>query len=1355
MKKIQAWLSWMAKHLWSVAALAMLFVLVLCPMQAKASSGELTPELLRERLEALKIQYQDGKYWNHVGSDELNLEGTTDTPCPFHNGHGSTCNYFTYEGTQYHACSGFASILSMKLYGQHYTERNTSSNLDELQPGDVILYGMLRMQPGHVVTVLGVHGSTIRVVDCNGDYHCIIKWGREYGMSYINERLNLGLYGGRGNVIFKAPIPIAYKDGYCGENATYELGDDGTLTISGTGWVDNHFFENNEAIRKIVIEDGITGVGLLAFGNCPNLEEVVFADSVESIYDKCFYGCGALAESNVPAKLSYLGNEAFRDTMITEFLLPDGIRTVGSNIFRGCPGFCGNACHYTLEDGNLRIWGSGSVYDLFFSSNTDIRKVIFEEGITGIGRRTFASCTALEEVEFAGSMETIGEEAFCSSSALAKTNETPNLKKIGPKAFMNTSLTEFAIPEGVESVGAEAFRNCPGYCGNYARYTLEDGILRITGTGDVYDDFVTKSPYVNASSIREIYVGEGIMLIGATAFSNCNNLIYASLPSTVTSVYFNAFYECQKLANVDCYASPFQFSYPKVAYTNINTSFITYPEKTTLFHVPEGSVEYWQILFEDQMSVTFVGDLPDGGLLSEIVETGYCGNAESQVFYTLWTDGTLIIEGMGELGREACSTEVNPNFRIIKNITIKEGISSIPTDTFKGCDLLKTITIPQTISAIGTPFDGCTSLTDVYCHADVRYAWAMLDSGQDYSFPENITIHVREEDLEAWESLKGIAPEGAFAGDLTAEAEPLDLTQGRCGVDAYYEVDENGCLRIYGEGKIYDNFFSKTWEYENYTKKVSFHQLNLKKIVIEEGITEIGKSEFAWLGVTEAMLPDSLETIGADAFSNCKSLKSVTIPDGVESIGLEAFEKCESLSTITLPHGLKELGTDVFYGCTKITELQCLANPRELTWGTADIDFIVSWSGKQTICHVPSNYLKGYKEKFDSKVNAIFKGDLAPNMEGITLEAVEALEETCTADGNIAFYLGSDEQIYVTQEGALLTDQNGDGVVDLLDVILPAGHIHTEDSLIWRWEKAGEDFAVTACLKCMRCGTFEESVSATVTKTDGEGGVTYVATATVGDTEVSMTREIKNEYYVTLDGTSSTHAYGDRVQAFAAAPSEGMAFAGWYEGETLVCTSTDIDFLVYRNIALHTVYVDAAQYVEPAEPILNFDLSERVFDENGNQKLDMTVTWYLSNGMSVKDVGLVRTTDEEAELSIDNEEVKKRSAGVDNTSGTFIHHLTLGEISGALTAYAKAYLVYDDAQGEEHVLYTERQSSAPAVRADEAATPLTEGTRSDAPTEAAESADDNAPAAETESSDDNAPAAEAEDADDNAPAEET
>ncbi len=1321
----------MRKYLWSMTILVMLFVVMLSPMQAKASSEELTQEVLWERLEALKVQFPNGRYWNHEKGAENNPEGTTNHPCNLHphgDGVGETCNYVMVDGRQTTQCWGFANLLAQKLYGsyfQSWAEDYSDNNLDNLKPGDVLQYGYVRSIVGHTVMVLSVCGDHIYVVDCNSYSNCVIRWYGIISKKSVNQKMNEGIYENTSNAVFHAPVALPYGDGRCGIEAEFVLDSDGTLTISGKGELPDRFFEGNEEIKKVIIGDGITGLGRRTFASCPNLESIIFADSVETINDRCFYECDSLAESSVPTGLKYLGSEAFRNTMITEFPLPDGIQTVGSNVFRGCPGFCGNACHYALEDGILRIWGSGSVYDWFFSSNADVRKVILEEGITGIGKRSFGTCAALEEVVFPSTMENVAEEAFYGSASLAKANKTPNLKTIGSKAFMNTALANYELPEGMLSVGADVFRNCPGCCGDYARYSLENGILRISGRGAVYDDFIFQTPHVAASSLRAIYVGDGITAIEEFAFCKCYNLTYLMLPSTITSISENAFYDCQALTDVDCYASPFQFTYLEDNQTIFNVSFITNPEKATLFHVPEDSLEFWQILFDDRINATFVGDLENSGQVPEVLEKG---NYE-QVFYTLWTDGTLIIEGLGGLDYEAFSAEKNPNYRIIKNVTIKEGINFVPVDVFKGCDHLRTVTIPKTVFQLGGAFDGCTSLTDVYCYVDVRYVMTMLNSYQEYAFPKNATCHVREEDLEAWKALGNIAPEDAFLGDLSEDAEPLDITRGRCGLDAYYEIDGKGCLRIYGEGKICDGFFSKTWDYEMYEKRVSFRQLNLKKVVIEEGITDTGSSTFSSLGITEAVLPDGLKTIGSNAFDGCGSLKQITIPNSVERIKSSAFYNCGSLSTVTLPHGLKTLEDDVFHG-TSMKEFQCLADPKELTWGRASIDFIVSWRGKQTVCHVPSNYLKGYQEKFDSTVNAIFKGDLAPNMTGITLEAFEAIEETCTTDGRMAYYLGSDEQIYLTEEGVLLNDQNGDGIVDLLDVILPAGHLHAEDSLVWKWEKSGEDFAVTACLKCMRCGVLEDSVPATVVKTEGAAGVTYVATATLDGTQVSMTREIKNEYHVTIDGAPSTHAFGDRVTAWAAEPSDGMAFVGWYEGDTLVCNSLEIDFLVSRNVALHTVYVDAAQYVEPSEPILNFDLSERVFDEAGNQKLDMTVTWALLEGMSVKDVGLVRTTDAEAELTIDNEEVKKRSAGVDNTSGTFIHHLTLGEISGALTAYAKAYLVYDDAQGEEHVLYTELATSAPAI--------MTESAGDDANAILTESAGDGANANGTEETNDNA-----------------
>ncbi|MCR5459754.1 MAG: leucine-rich repeat domain-containing protein [Acetatifactor sp.] len=1133
--------TWLKKYCRSLAVLAALLVLVLCPVRAKASSGELTPEILRERLEALMVKYPDGRYWNHLSGEENNPEGTTDVPCLQHmNQIRDTCNVVEVNGRKTLQCWGFANKLSYELYGDYFENWTQYASSMPISPGDVLQFGYTPLDIGHTVMVLGISGDDVYVVDCNSDSHCKIRWWGVLSKAMVKEGMG-GTYSQ--NAIYHAPMELPYPEGYCGLNATYDLDADGTLTIHGKGKVFDCCFENRGDVKRVIFEDGITGVGSNTFEGCSALEEVVFPDSMEVISEKSFANCTSLAKANVPAKLKEIGAEAFSNTILTSFVLPQGMQSVGNNVFFGTPGFCGNYAHYTLEDGLLQIMGTGEVYRIAFRYRSDV---------------------------------------------------------------------------------------------------------------------------------KQVYVGEGITSIGYGCFDGCTRLEYLELPESLTLVSENAFFDCDALTDVFCHAAPWDLTI-EVG----ETQFIWEPVKTTRFHVHQDFLETYQLLFAEKVNATIVGDLNYSGRETEVVEQGVGGDGS---FYTLYSDGRLIIEGFGK-AILFFSGEANPNYTLIKNVTF-DGMITDVWCSFDECTQLESVTLSKYVEYVrGGAFYRCPKLSDIYCYADVNYMeWP--DWGD---VTEGVICHVYSEDLEAWKNQQKVEVNLEYAGDLQAQEETRYPRSGRCGVDAYYEMEGN-CLTITGTGDIQDNFFYNTYTYDHGAKNLEFRNSDLNKIVIGDGITEIGSREFYNFNVTE-----------------------IVLPEGLLSIGIEVFSSCSQLQTLTLPYSLKEIKKSAFSNCTNISEFSCLANPEDLTWETRSSDFKPN---KATICHVPSNYLKGYQKKFGN-ANVTFVGDLAPELRGLTFIAVEAREPSCEEDGSITYYLGSDDQIYVSKDGVLLSDQNGDGVVDLLDAVLPKGHAYTENSATWKWEKTDVDFAVTVSRKCMRCGAFEESVPVTVQKTESESGMTYVATASIHGTEVSMTREVKNDYYVTIDGTSSTHAFGDRVTVYAAAPSEGMVFAGWYEGETLVCTSAEIDFLVSRNIALHTVYVDASQYVEPIGPILNFDLSERVFDENGNQKLDMTVTWYVLDGMTVKDVGLVRTTDEEAELSIENEEVKRRSAGVDNASGTFIHHLTLGAVSGALTAYAKAYLVFDDARGEEHVLYTERQSSAPAVRAAETAQPAenAEGTQ--------------------------------------------
>lgn len=119
---------------------------------------------------------------------------------------------------------------------------------------------------------------------------------------------------------------------------------------------------------------------------------------------------------------------------------------------------------------------------------------------------------------------------------------------------------------------------------------------------------------------------------------------------------------------------------------------------------------------------------------------------------------------------------------------------------------------------------------------------------------------------------------------------------------------ENEILIISGNGEMDDFDFDE--------HKAAWQDAIFSRVVIENGVTNIGKSAFSCReGLISAELPESVTDIGNCAFSGCKRLKSVNIPDGVTSIGSYAFRRCGSLKSVNIPEGVTSIGDEAFFGC--------------------------------------------------------------------------------------------------------------------------------------------------------------------------------------------------------------------------------------------------------------------------------------------------------------------------------------------------------------------------------------------------------------------------------------------------------
>lgn len=140
--------------------------------------------------------------------------------------------------------------------------------------------------------------------------------------------------------------------GYCGkitdqypqgENLTWKLTSDGTLTISGTGemanntlgGVDNYL----DFIRVVVVENGATSIGEFAFLECISLTSITIPDSVTSIGTYAFYGCNSLTSVTIPDSVTSIDDWTFGGCIsLTSVTIPDSVTSIGYSAFSNCSG---------------------------------------------------------------------------------------------------------------------------------------------------------------------------------------------------------------------------------------------------------------------------------------------------------------------------------------------------------------------------------------------------------------------------------------------------------------------------------------------------------------------------------------------------------------------------------------------------------------------------------------------------------------------------------------------------------------------------------------------------------------------------------------------------------------------------------------------------------------------------------------------------------------------------------------------------------------------------------------------------------------------------------------------------------
>ena len=136
------------------------------------------------------------------------------------------------------------------------------------------------------------------------------------------------------------------------------------------------------------------------------------------------------------------------------------------------------------------------------------------------------------------------------------------------------------------------------------------------------------------------------------------------------------------------------------------------------------------------------------------------------------------------------------------------------------------------------------------------------------------------------------------------DVELTVVDSGVCGESVYWNLYDNGLLRISGQGNMYD--------YNN--DSPFYFNRDILNVVIDYGITNIGDMIFyCCTNIATVSIPSSVKAIGNFAFSECHSLESVLIPQGVEIIGDYAFDPCSNLKRIIIPKSVTLICISAIY----------------------------------------------------------------------------------------------------------------------------------------------------------------------------------------------------------------------------------------------------------------------------------------------------------------------------------------------------------------------------------------------------------------------------------------------------------
>lgn len=730
--------------------------------------------------------------------------------------------------------------------------------------------------------------------------------------------------------------------------------------------IGNYAFSSSK-LKELVIPNSVEEIGQYAFENCKSLISVKLSSQLKKITYGIFNDCSSLVSINIPESVELIDNKAFSGCES----LAD-IEIAKWNEFFDIERFKDTA--WFKNQGNLII--AGDVLLLYrgeeseitipqnvveikkevFKNHTELEKVVLDGCTLKIDDRAFQNCSGLKTIEGNAKITSIEENAFSECSNLKSIVGTEKLVHIGEEAFYQCEqLTDMSNSEVLTDIGDNAFYGCTAFKG----FVFTENLRTL---GD--------EAFAGCKSLENIVFPESLEEIGDRVFENA-----AVQKLTFLCEYKKGMFEGG--TTKELIVTKGDFGEIKEGYSMIGSDFVEMKELEKVTIGPEVTL-IGQEVFDGCENLSEVNI--EEGKVERIGEAAFrgCKALKEIVLPAKITSigaGIFASSGIAKVTMDGVTEIPSAALAGCKNLTSFsfDNIKSIGRGSFRDCENLKEVIIPETVEEIqyeyeDSPFENCGAervviknerMSTECFDGEVKLKEIVAEAGVvEGSFPNLETLVIGEKvsvigRIEA-ENLKSLQLGGnkdtnmEWAGFSDIKSLEKVVISGSVEItEAMFENCENlTSVTITGEVPRIG-----AW---------AFARTGLTELEIPESVTELGDSfifgtkpeklvlgadvtydsmtfngvdftDLQELQILSGEISESLfecerfekdlklkigpnvTSIGRRAFFECKQLVSVEFEEGkLETIGDGAFVHCTSLTKVDIPACVKEIGEMAF-----------------------------------------------------------------------------------------------------------------------------------------------------------------------------------------------------------------------------------------------------------------------------------------------------------------------------------------------------------------------------------------------------------------------------------------------------------